>query len=79
MINDEERQKIVDLLQMKMQELPLQPHGILYKDAAEYLTDALIEGGMEVKPQYSIPKGNHCDDCKYIFTQTFPLVDKNRK
>ena len=79
MTKNEERQKIVDLLQMKLQELPLQPHGILYKDAAEYLADALIAGKMTAKTQYSIPKGNYCDDCKYIFTQTFPLFDENRK
>lgn len=33
---------IVDFLQMKLQELPLQPHGIIYREAAEYLADALI-------------------------------------
>lgn len=32
---------IVDFLQMKLQELPLQPHGIIYREAAEYLADAL--------------------------------------
>lgn len=32
---------IVDFLQMKLQELPLQPHGIIYREAAEYLASAL--------------------------------------
>lgn len=37
---------IVDFLQMKLQELPLQPHGIIYREAAEYLAVALIAEGM---------------------------------
>lgn len=37
---------IVDFLQMKLQELPLQPHGIIYREAAEYLADALSAAGI---------------------------------
>lgn len=37
---------IVDFLQMKLQELPLQPHGIIYREAAEYLADALSAAGV---------------------------------
>ena len=37
---------IVDFLQMKLQELPLQPHGIIYREAAEYLASALSSAGI---------------------------------
>ena len=37
---------IVDFLQMKLQELPLQPHGIIYREAAEYLASALSAAGI---------------------------------
>ena len=43
--NDELKKKIMDILQLKLQECPLQPHGIMYKDAAEYIADALITAG----------------------------------
>ena len=36
MNNEELKKKIVDILQLKLQECPLQPHGIMYRDAAEY-------------------------------------------
>lgn len=42
MTNEKLRKKIVDILQLKLQECPLQPHGITYRDAAEYIADALI-------------------------------------
>lgn len=46
-MNNEERKKnIVDILQLKLQECPLQPHGIMYRDAAEYIADALIAAGI---------------------------------
>ena len=34
MNNEELKKKIVDILQLKLQECPLQPHGIMYRDAA---------------------------------------------
>lgn len=46
MNNDELKKKIVDILQLKLQECPLQPHGIMYRDAAEYIADALIAAGI---------------------------------
>lgn len=46
MTNDELKKKIVDILQLKLQECPLQPHGVMYMDAAEYIADALIEAGI---------------------------------
>lgn len=45
MNNEELKKKIVDILQLKLQECPLQPHGIMYRDAAEYIADALITAG----------------------------------
>ena len=48
MNNEELKKKIVDILQLKLQECPLQPHGIMYRDAAEYIADALIAGGLEM-------------------------------
>ena len=44
--NNELKKMIVDILQLKLQECPLQPHGIMYKDAAEYIADALIAAGI---------------------------------
>lgn len=46
MNNEELKKKIVDILQLKLQECPLQPHGIMYRDAAEYIADALIAAGI---------------------------------
>ena len=46
MTNEELKKKIVDILQLKLQECPLQPHGIMYRDAAEYIADALISAGI---------------------------------
>lgn len=46
MTNEELKKKIVDILQLKLQECPLQPHGIMYRDAAEYIADALIAAGI---------------------------------
>lgn len=46
MNNNELKEKIVDILQLKLQECPLQPHGIMYRDAAEYVADALIAAGI---------------------------------
>lgn len=46
MKNEELKKKIVDILQLKLQECPLQPHGIMYRDAAEYIADALIAAGI---------------------------------
>lgn len=43
---------IVDFLQMKLQELPLQPHGIIYREAAEYLADALSAAGVGDVSEY---------------------------
>ena len=42
MNNDELKKKIVDIIQMKLQECPFQPIGITYGEAAEYVADALI-------------------------------------
>lgn len=57
MNNEELKKKIVDILQLKLQECPLQPHGIMYRDAAEYIADALIAAGIgdvkEVEKEYS--------------------------
>ena len=46
MNNEELKKKIVDIVQLKLQECPLQPHGIMYRDAAEYIADALIAAGI---------------------------------
>lgn len=46
MNNEELKKKMVDILQLKLQECPLQPHGIMYRDAAEYIADALIAAGI---------------------------------
>lgn len=46
MTNEELKKKIVDILQLKLQECPLQPHGIIYRNAAEYIADALIAAGI---------------------------------
>ena len=46
LINEELKKKIVDILQLKLQECSLQPHGIMYRDAAEYVADALIAAGI---------------------------------
>ena len=46
MNNDELKKKIVDIIQMKLQECPLQPLGITYGEAAEYVADALIAAGI---------------------------------
>lgn len=43
---------IVDFLQMKLQELPLQPHGIIYREAAEYLASALSSAGIGDVSEY---------------------------
>lgn len=45
MNNEELKKKIVDILQRKLQDCPLQPHGIMYRDVAEYIADALIAAG----------------------------------
>lgn len=42
MNNEELKKKIVDIIQMKLQECPFQPIGITYGEAAEYVADALI-------------------------------------
>lgn len=42
MSNEELKKKIVDILQLKLQECPFQPLGITYGEAAEYVADALI-------------------------------------
>ena len=36
------KKKMVDILQLKLQECPLQPHGIMYRDAVEYIADILL-------------------------------------
>ena len=46
MNNDELKKKIVDIIQMKLQECPFQPLGITYGEAAEYVADALIAAGI---------------------------------
>lgn len=46
MTEQELHEKLTDILQMKLQELPLKPLGIIYKEAAEYLAVALIAEGM---------------------------------
>ena len=46
MNNDELKKKIVDIIQMKLQECPFQPIGITYSEAAEYVADALIAAGI---------------------------------
>ena len=46
MNNDELKKKIVDIIQMKLQECPFQPIGITYGEAAEYVADALIAAGI---------------------------------
>lgn len=46
MNNDELKKKIVDIIQMKLQECPFQPIGITYGEAAEYVADALISAGI---------------------------------
>ena len=50
MNNEELKKKIVDILQLKLQECPLQPHGIMYMDVAEYIADALIAAGLTFEP-----------------------------
>ena len=45
MNNDELKKKIVDIIQMKLQECPFQPLGITYGEAAEYVADTLIAAG----------------------------------
>ena len=52
MTNEELKKKIVDILQLKLQECPLQPHGIIYRDAAEYIADALITAGIGDVSEY---------------------------
>lgn len=46
MTEQELHEKLTDILQMKLQELPLKPLGIIYKEAAEYLAVALIAAGI---------------------------------
>ena len=47
MINDEKlKKKIIDIIQMKLQECPFQPIGITYSEAAEHVADALIAAGI---------------------------------
>lgn len=46
MNNEELKKKIVDIIQMKLQECPFQPLGITYGEAAEYVADALIAAGI---------------------------------
>ena len=46
MTEQELHEKLTDILQMKLQELPLQPHGIIYREAAEYLASALSSAGI---------------------------------
>lgn len=46
MNNEELKKKIVDIIQMKLQECPFQPIGITYGEAAEYVADALIAAGI---------------------------------
>ena len=46
MTEQELHEKLTDILQMKLQELPLKPLGIIYKEAAEYLAVALIAEGI---------------------------------
>ena len=46
MSNEELKKKIVDILQLKLQECPFQPLGITYGEAAEYVADALIAAGI---------------------------------
>ena len=45
-------EKLTDILQMKLQELPLKPLGIIYKEAAEYLAVALIAEGIGDVSEY---------------------------
>lgn len=46
MTEQELHEKLTDILQMKLQELPLKPLGIIYKEAAEYLAVALSSAGI---------------------------------
>lgn len=46
MNNDELKKKIVDIIQMKLQECPFQPLEITYCEAAGYVADALIAAGI---------------------------------
>lgn len=62
MNNEELKNKIVDILQLKLQECPLQPHGIMYRDAAEYVADALIAAGIgDVEWQHDVFKKAYMD------------------
>lgn len=79
MTNEELRTKVVEIMSKTWEE----PVPCTAERKFERIADALIAAGLTFKVNSDvakdIPKGYCCDNCKYLETHTFHLIDRDGK